>query len=547
MKPSIFHNVLLAVPALCSAILKPRNPFDTTASVLVKPRYSDIEVASLLRSAGNEKLPILQRQNTNTTNTTTHVGGVALATQFNDFEILDIDPGSANELSLLITCISCYTTGSGTVILPALHTNNKALQILEDIGEGLLALIDPLAAIDVAVSGGLNITLSNFSGHFEFDIALAAEGVYEYEVFSIGVPFLGIGLDGNDIGVQFALSFVFDVKGFVNFTTGFDINFPNDTFLEMDLFRGELIKTDFGDVQFSPIPIHVIEGEGDFSISLRASIEAGLGINLGSLGFDLEAGVSIDLPTYEASITYDSSAACELDFTELIAIDAAAFATAAIKVDFKEKSAGPSRATTFISHTLLGTCIANQTSLPATSTFFPSLTPSSVTVVVTPITLSSTAASISMTTALNYTTSLPINPPVIITNAVNLTTLATPAVGKFNAATPVSGASIGNVTTIISTATPSFIAIANATLSALISSLSALAPPSSAYIVVTAAPTTTSSPSPTVALSTTTSASIFSTPTASPTKKSGAVAWGVPSLSAVFMLLAISLFFTCFT
>jgi hypothetical protein len=83
-----------------------------------------------------------------------------------------------NELSLVVTCISCYTTWSGSVILPALTTNNKALQILEDIGEGLLTLINPLAAIAFAVSGGLTVTLSDFSGNFEFDIALATEGVY---------------------------------------------------------------------------------------------------------------------------------------------------------------------------------------------------------------------------------------------------------------------------------------------------------------------------------------------------------------------------------
>lgn len=142
-----------------------------------------------------------------------------------------------------VTCVSCYTTGSGSVIVPALKANNEALQILEDIGEALLALISPLAAIAVAVSGGLNITLSDFSAHFEFDIALAAEGVYEYTVFAIGIPGLGVDFIGNEIGVQLTLSIVFDVKGSIDFTAGFDVNFPNDTYIEMNIIEGELVKT----------------------------------------------------------------------------------------------------------------------------------------------------------------------------------------------------------------------------------------------------------------------------------------------------------------
>jgi len=90
MKPFYLYNILLAVPAFCSAILKPRNPYDITASALVKPRYSDIEVANLLRSVGDQKFPILQRDNTNTTNSTTHHGAVSLATQFNGVEIIDM-------------------------------------------------------------------------------------------------------------------------------------------------------------------------------------------------------------------------------------------------------------------------------------------------------------------------------------------------------------------------------------------------------------------------------------------------------------------------
>jgi hypothetical protein len=145
-------------------------------------------------------------------------------------------------------CISCYTTGSGSVIVPALQSkSSKAVQILEDIGEGILALIDPIAAIEVAVSGGVNVTLSNFSAHFEFDIALAAYGVYEFTVFKIPVPMVGIGAEVDNFGVlagvDFGLSFVFSVNASLNFTTGFDITFPNDAFLAMDLFRGELMHT----------------------------------------------------------------------------------------------------------------------------------------------------------------------------------------------------------------------------------------------------------------------------------------------------------------
>jgi len=147
-----------------------------------------------------------------------------------------------------IVCISCYTTGSGSVVVPALQSKgSKAVQILKDIGEGILFLLDPVAAIEVAVSGGVNVTLSNFSAHFEFDIALAASGVYAFTVFKAPVPMLAIGAEADNFGVlagvDFGLSFVFSVNASINFTTGFDITFPNDAFLAVDLLKGELMET----------------------------------------------------------------------------------------------------------------------------------------------------------------------------------------------------------------------------------------------------------------------------------------------------------------
>lgn len=89
MKLSIFSTVLVVVPTLSYGVLKPRNFYDTRPAVLVKPRYSDAEVAILLQRAGNNKVPILQRQVSNGSDTGPPAGEVSLAHQFNN-EILDM-------------------------------------------------------------------------------------------------------------------------------------------------------------------------------------------------------------------------------------------------------------------------------------------------------------------------------------------------------------------------------------------------------------------------------------------------------------------------
>lgn len=96
-------------------------------------------------------------------------------------------------------------------------------------------------------------------------------------------------------------------------------------------------------------------------------MKAGLGVNLLGAGFDIEAGIFVDIPTYEAAITFNPNATCQLNFTESIYGDAAAFAQVAASVDYVHWSAAPKTAITFWSAQLPGACIASSTTFPMTT------------------------------------------------------------------------------------------------------------------------------------------------------------------------------------
>ena len=255
-----------------------------------------------------------------------------------------------------------------------------------------------------------------------------------------------------------------------------------------------------------------------------------MNIDLGAVGVGVDAGVEVDLPNYKASVIYNTSAPCALDFEEVIALDAGAFAGATAKEAWKEQSKAAEKTTAFISHTLERSCIATKLSRWATT--ISQASPKSTSTIKTATAKSSPLTSgISSASASNYSTPLPTNPQIVLMNAITLTTLPTPLVSKVNkAVTPISGSSMGNVSTPMSTAITSSTAAPNATLSSLLSSLQALAPPSSAYIVAsTVSPADFSS----------TGAS-----TGDAKKKSSAVAWSAPSILWVYSLFLTSLLFS---
>jgi hypothetical protein len=116
-----------------------------------------------------------------------------------------------------------------------------------------------------------------------------------------------------------------------------------------------------GDVQFTPLPATFKTGSGTVSVSLKLGAKLAFDFHAFGTGFTLESGIFSDVPTYAAVITFDPKAACEVAFTEHLAIDAGVFASAAASVDGSDVGIGPKFVTTFATLSLPGTCLDSST------------------------------------------------------------------------------------------------------------------------------------------------------------------------------------------
>jgi hypothetical protein len=91
-------------------------------------------------------------------------------------------------VSISASCLSCFTTGSGTASTPGITSNDTILEDIEKIAEELVT--DPTALIQSIFGAELDFVLSNFSGHFEFDVTFSGSGSFDV---SIPIPPTPVG------------------------------------------------------------------------------------------------------------------------------------------------------------------------------------------------------------------------------------------------------------------------------------------------------------------------------------------------------------------
>lgn len=171
-------------------------------------------------------------------------------------------------------------------------------------------------------------------------------------------------IQGNEVGIIFTIDLVFTVEAALGFTTGFDINFAKGASFSFNPISGDLLSMSVDGLEVAGIPFTFSGGGGTFTVALRVGLKTGLGVNFLGTGFELETGVYVDIPTYNATVTFDPEAECQLDFEENFFGVAAAFAQVGVSVNYINWEAGPSTAVTFFTGALPGGCIASKTSLP---------------------------------------------------------------------------------------------------------------------------------------------------------------------------------------
>ncbi|KAF8859690.1 hypothetical protein BDZ45DRAFT_742022 [Acephala macrosclerotiorum] len=302
-------------------------------------------------------------------NESTTLGTASLATSFSNDVLFSFAldggisiPGNPN---LTATCLSCFTTGTASLLSTG-FTQDEAL--LADIPAATVELIkDPLGFIKEALAVQFEIDLQGLSGHFEVDVQFAAAGTFSVPLLPPIQP-LGAMLGGNEIGFIFSIDLVFSVTGAIDATGGFDIAWPNTTSIIIDPLKGDILSLDVSGIQVSPLPFQFHTGSACVQVALRFGLKAGLGISLLSTGANIEAGVFVDAPAYQACAKFNSTAPCNLGLTQRLFGDAGAFADIAVKIDFVNFQQGPNVVTTFFSADLPSTCLASSTTLAIAST-----------------------------------------------------------------------------------------------------------------------------------------------------------------------------------
>ena len=152
-------------------------------------------------------------------------------------------------------------------------------------------------------------------------------------------------------------------------------------------------------VDVNSLPIKVRSGVGCATLSLKYSLTAGIGFNILNSELSIESGLFLNAPIYNACVTFDPEAPCNLEFTQDFSADAGAFAQIIADVAFLDFEIGPEIMTTFLSGELPPVCLATSTTLDSS---VPSVAPTAM-----PIYTNATTTAVgatSMSTSMVYHT-----------------------------------------------------------------------------------------------------------------------------------------------
>lgn len=114
-------------------------------------------------------------------------------------------------VSLAVKCIDCYTKGTVTAKLTT-----------EDI-------VKPVVRLE----------FRGVEAYVDMEVAMSAGATYAVELFASNSP-VGLGLPGLSLGLVFYVDLVFSLSAMLDLTGGFYVRVPDDAFLEVDVFDGDV-------------------------------------------------------------------------------------------------------------------------------------------------------------------------------------------------------------------------------------------------------------------------------------------------------------------
>ncbi|KAJ8061938.1 hypothetical protein OCU04_009723 [Sclerotinia nivalis] len=310
-------------------------------------RYADVEVISSLEE---------KRQ-------TSELGSFSLAHRLPPnllmFQIsVKTTPGEGGNIggSVKATCVECFTTGKAIVTTTGIEMDDSIL------GDLLHFLTNPTEIVVHALDLNLKLDLQNVTGYFEIDITFAATGSYTFPIFTSESPVRAELNDKDSVGLIFDIDLVFTVTGPVDFITGFEVDFPDDSYIILNPLGGELVEENLKGIKVNPIPAKSKSGAACVTVALRYKLKAGVSLEVLKHSFRFEAGAYIDAPQYKACITYQPDKPCNLNFTEGFYIDVGVYAEVVEPINFVTWEAGPTAVATLSNAPLPSTCFTISTS-----------------------------------------------------------------------------------------------------------------------------------------------------------------------------------------
>ncbi|KAI1267259.1 hypothetical protein F5Y18DRAFT_425101 [Xylariaceae sp. FL1019] len=141
-------------------------------------------------------------------------------------------------------------------------------------------------------NSALRLELSDVDAHAFLGVEVNATQTISLTLFSSDSP-IGIGIAGLDDGVVFSKDLVSRLSEEIDLMAGFEVQVPDGSYLEADIFGDDVGDTLFVGLQSHSLPVTVVSGKAICKADLRLRVQAGRQTSLHMFGIGAGAVVGI--------------------------------------------------------------------------------------------------------------------------------------------------------------------------------------------------------------------------------------------------------------
>lgn len=198
----------------------------------------------------------------------------------------------------------------------------------------------------------------------DVDIDISANAALSFDLFTTKTP-IGLKVKGLAAGLVFVVELAFDIEAAAQISTGFWVEIPDHSFIDIDIIDGKLQDSAFHSMKSGSLPITVDTGSAKITADLQLRVQLGIeakGKELGipRLGAGAVVAVYANVIEVIAEVTYTPACPLQADIEYNFNFGAYAAASVAVK-NGSELGVSPTKSTTLYSTKLLSTCFITGT------------------------------------------------------------------------------------------------------------------------------------------------------------------------------------------